>query len=167
MIIRQMTGDDWPAVCAIYEDGIATGDATFEIQAPTWHDWDANHVAVARLVACNEATILGWAALSKVSARAVYAGVAEVSIYVRTSDRNAGVGMQLLSRLVAESEKHGFWTLQAGIFPENEASVRLHQRCGFRTVGRRIRIGQMGGIWRDVLLMERRSPIVGVDAGIA
>ena len=156
-----MTGSDWPAVCAIYQQGIATGDATFAAQAPAWGDWDAGHLASCRLIALQGEDCTGWAALSPVSGRCVYGGVAEVSVYVAAAARGRGVGRLLLTELVRESERNGLWTLQAGIFPENLASVALHQSCGFRLVGRREKLGQMQGRWRDVLLLERRSAVVG------
>ena len=162
VLLRRMTAGDWPRVRAIYEEGIATGDATFQTEAPLWQAWDAGHLPHSRLVACQEAAVLGWAALSPVSARSVYSGVAEVSVYVAAQAPGRGLGRALLQRLVAESEEHGIWTLQAGIFPENQASVVLHERCGFRLVGRRERLGQMHGRWRDVLLLERRSLTVGM-----
>jgi L-amino acid N-acyltransferase YncA len=156
-----MTPDDWPVVRAIYEDGIATGHATFQTAAPSWDEWNADHLTKCRLVAEEDGAIVGWAALTKVSGRCVYAGVAEISVYVSSSSRGRGVGRRLLSELVAQSEQNGLWTLQAGIFPENTASVAIHERCGFRIVGRRERLGQMNGVWRDVLLLERRSNKVG------
>ena len=159
-----MAPGDWPAVRTIYEAGIATGNATFQAEAPTWDAWDAAHLTSCRLVARDgTGAVIGWAALSPVSARSVYAGVAEVSVYVAESARRHGVGRRLLEALVAASEKDGRWTLQAGIFPENQASVALNARCGFRMVGRRERLGCLRGVWRDVLLMERRSPVVGTD----
>jgi phosphinothricin acetyltransferase len=162
-MIRSLSPPDWPAVRAIYEEGIATGHATFQAEAPTWEQWDAGHLPVCRLVFVGAGAIAGWAALSQVSSRRVYAGVAEVSIYVAANQRGAGVGSQLLEALVAESERQGIWTLQAGVFPENIASVALHARCGFRVVGRREHLGQMNGRWRDVLLLERRSASVGLQ----
>lgn len=154
---------DWPQVREIYIEGIQTGNATFEQDAPSWERWTAGHLAECRWVARGEDRIpLGWAALSPVSSRCVYAGVAEVSVYVAAGCRGQGVGSALLSALIASSEQAGIWTLQAGIFPENAASIALHQKAGFRLVGRRERIGQMGGRWRDVLLLERRSQVVGV-----
>ncbi len=162
--IRPMTSQDWAAVRAIYEEGIATGNATFQAEAPGWNAWDAEHLKACRLVAAEGDAVLGWAALSAVSSRCVYGGVAEVSVYVSVSARGKGVGRQLLVELIAESERNGFWTLQAGIFPENTASVALHEHCGFRVVGRRERLGKMNGRWRDVLLLERRSTTVGIDA---
>ena len=157
-----MRPEDWPTVRAIYLEGIATGDATFEQTAPDWEEWDAGHIPGARIVARSDTgDALGWAALSVVSSRCVYAGVAEVSIYVAQRARGLGLGKKLMSRLIADSEAAGIWTLQAGIFPENVASIALHERAGFRIVGRRERLGQMNGLWRDVLVMERRSAIVG------
>ena len=153
---------DWPAVRAIYLEGIATGNATFETEPPLWERWDAAHSAVCRLVAENADAVLGFAALSPVSARRVYAGVAEVSVYVSAQARGAGVGGALLRELVRASEAAGFWTLQAGIFPENLASLSLHQRCGFRVLGVRQRVGCLSGRWRDVVLLERRSATAGV-----
>jgi len=156
MIIDAMTAEDWPSVSSIYAEGIASGNATFETVVPTWEKWDASHVPSPRLVARDESGILGWAALSRVSSRAVYSGVGEVSIYIAESARGKGVGTALMKRLIAESESAGFWTLQASVFPENEASVRLHERHGFRVVGRRERIAQQNGRWRDTVLLERR-----------
>jgi phosphinothricin acetyltransferase len=146
----------WPQVKEIYEMGIAGGNATFQTTAPTWEEWDRGHIKTCRLIAVKD-TILGWAALSPVSARAVYAGVAEVSIYIHPDAQGQGIGSLLLEKLIKESEQQHFWTLQAGIFPENTASIHLHEKHGFRLVGRRERIGQMNGIWRDTVLMERRS----------
>ena len=153
---------DWPAVKAVYEEGIATGNATFETQAPDWEEWDRRHLPAARLVAQVEDKVVGWAALSPVSSRCVYAGAVEVSVYVAELARGVGIGTGLMTMLIRESEGAGIWTLQAGIFPENEASVRLHLRMGFREVGYRERLGQLNGAWRDVLLFERRSRTVGV-----
>ncbi len=161
MIDTMRSEEDWDAVRAIYEEGIATKNATFETAAPAWEQWDAAHLKDCRFVARANGVVVGWAALSPVSSRCVYGGVAEVSVYVAESAQGQGVGKALLDALVAESERCGLWTLQAGIFPENAASVRLHERCGFRMVGRREKIGQMDGVWRDTLLLERRSKIVG------
>lgn len=160
--IEPMKPVDWDAVRAIYLEGIATGDATFEQSAPDWGQWDAGHLACCRLVARSHCAVVGWAALSPVSRRAVYRGVAEVSVYVAACARRQGVGIALLSNLVAASEQEGIWTLQAGIFPENIASVDLHKRAGFRVVGIRERLGAMDGRWRDVVLLERRSALVGI-----
>jgi len=159
--IRPLTVADWPAVKAIYEEGIATGDATFETAAPAWADWDRRHLAGHRLVAVIGGRVVGWAALSPVSARPAYAGVAEASVYVAGAAAGRGVGRALLERLVERAEAAGIWTVQAGVFPENAASLALHRRCGFRTVGVRERVGRLDGRWRDVVLLERRSPLVG------
>jgi phosphinothricin acetyltransferase len=160
--IRPMTAADWPEVSAIYEAGIATGDATFETAAPTYEAWDRSHLEDHRLVARSaDGDIVGWAALSPVSDRCVYGGVAENSIYIHHDARGRGVGRVLLDRLISSSEGAGIWTLQTGIFPENVASLALHQRCGFRIIGTRQRIGQLDGVWRDTLLLERRSTVVG------
>ena len=152
----------WEQVRRIYLEGIATGDATFETDAPAWEQWDAGHLTDGRLVACTEGSVSGWAALSPVSSRCVYAGVAEVSVYVSRSSRGQGVGSALLNALIQDSEAQGLWTLQASLFPENTASLALHLRHGFREIGRRERIGKMNGIWRDTILLERRSSIVGI-----
>jgi phosphinothricin acetyltransferase len=158
-----MTDSDWEAVRAIYLAGIATGQATFETEAPDWTIWNNSHLPAPRLVAISNDIPAGWAALGPVSKRSVYAGVAEVSVYVAEQMRGSGVGTLLLKALVKESEENGIWTLQAGIFPENAASISLHHSCGFREVGRRERIAKMKGLWRDTLLFERRSKLVGVD----
>jgi L-amino acid N-acyltransferase YncA len=160
--IEEMTAEDWPRVREIYLEGIATGQATFETEAPPWERWDAAHLPRPRLVARDGAEVAGWAALSPVSARAVYAGVAEVSVYVAASHRGRGIGRALLDRLVEESEAAGVWTLQASVFPENVASIALHAACGFRVVGVRRRIARHHGAWRDTVILERRSTVVGV-----
>jgi phosphinothricin acetyltransferase len=162
-MVEKMLTRHWEEVRAIYTEGLATGDATFETEAPAWERWDASHHTFCRLVALEGARVAGWAALSPVSRRKVYEGVAEVSVYVGSSFRGRGLGRALLSSLVAESEANGVWTLQASIFPENVASVELHRACGFREVGRRERIAQRDGRWRDTVLLERRSRTVGVD----
>lgn len=159
-VIDQMRDGDWEQVRAIYLEGIHTGDATFETEAPSWERWDESHLSFARLVLREDAAVLGWAALSPVSKREVYRGVAEVTVYVAEAARGRGIGRALLEALIAESERNGIWTLQASIFPENTASLELHRRCGFREVGRRERIAQLHGIWRDTLLFERRSVAV-------
>jgi L-amino acid N-acyltransferase YncA len=159
--IRGLESRDWPLVQAIYEEGIATGNATFETEAPEWTEWDSKHLQAARLVAEVEGKVAGWAALSPVSSRCVYSGVAELSIYVAAGMRGKGVGKALLAALILESEAKGYWTLQTGIFPENTASLALHQQAGFRILGTRERIGKMGDRWRDVVLMERRSAVAG------
>jgi L-amino acid N-acyltransferase YncA len=158
--IAPMQAEDWPMVRAIYEEGIATRNATFETQVPEWSAWDANHLPHCRFVAREEDQVIGWAALSSVSRRAVYAGVAEVSVYVAKTMRGHRVGNALLQTLIAAAEDAGIWTLQGSIFPENSASLALHQACGFRIVGRRERIGQLDGVWRDTILVERRSPTI-------
>lgn len=154
--IRELTKKDWPAVAAIYLDGIATGNATFETDIPTWGIWDSRHHKFCRFVATSEDVVTGWAALSPVSKRRAYAGVAEVSIYISENARGKGVGTSLLGHLINESRKHGIWTLQAVIFPENEASLRLHEKLGFRKVGYRERISIINNTWRNTLLMEKR-----------
>ena len=159
-----MTAADWPAVEAIYAAGIATGDATFESGTPSWADWDRGHLATARLVARRGREVVGWAALSPVSNRGVYRGVAELSVYVSPAQARQGIGRALLDALVSQSEAAGIWTLQTGVFPENSASLALHATCGFRVVGTRERIGAMRGRWRDVVLLERRSLVAGVAA---
>ena len=156
--VRELRRRDWPAVAAIFREGIETGNATFETRVPTWDEWNAAHLAAHRLVAYDGNDIVGWAALTSYSRRPAYAGVAEVSIYVAAAARGRRVGRTLLRALVAASEAAGIWTLQAGVFPENKASLKLHLGCGFRTVGLRERIGKLKGEWRDVVLLERRSP---------
>ena len=160
-----MRPEDWPVVRAIYEAGIATGHATFETKAPAWEAWDRDHLARPRLVARSGpgAPILGWAAVVPVSGRCVYGGVADLSVYVAAEARGRGVGRALLAALVRESEAAGLWTLQAGVFPENTASLSLHRSLGFRDVGVREKIGKMSGRWRDVVLLERRSRTVGAE----
>ena len=156
MIIDEMRASDWEQVRSIYLEGIRSGNSTFETDAPSWERWDEGHLASPRFVMRDEDAVVGWAALSPVSRRAVYRGVAEVTVYVTERARGKGIGRALLEALVAESEKQGIWTLQASIFPENTASIELHLRCGFREVGRRERIAMLKGIWRDTLLFERR-----------
>ncbi|HEX2376875.1 MAG TPA: GNAT family N-acetyltransferase [Gaiellales bacterium] len=159
--IDAMTAGDWPQVAEIYRQGLETGNASFETEVPAPEAWDAAHLPEPRLVARLDGAIAGWAALSAVSGRCVYGGVAEVSVYVAAGSAGRGVGRRLLSELVRLSEEAGIWTLQAGIFPENTASLTLHERCGFRVVGRRERLGCQNGVWRDVVLVERRSATVG------
>ena len=164
LTIGPMTDADADAVLAIYAAGIATGHATFQTEVPHWEDWDAAHLRTPRLVARNPSgEVLGWCALSPVSGRAVYAGVAEESVYVAEFARGHGVGRALLEAMCRASEEAGIWMLQTGIFPENTASIVLHGRCGFRVLGVRERIGRHNGLWRDVVFMERRSQRVGVD----
>jgi L-amino acid N-acyltransferase YncA len=160
--VRTLTPEDWPRVAEIYRQGIATGDATFETQVPTWAQWDAARRREARLVVEVGGRVVGFAAVSPVSSREVYAGVAEVMVYVDEAERGRGVGRRLLEALVTAAEDAGIWTLQAGIFPENGASISLHERLGFRVVGVRERLGRFhDGRWRDVVLMERRSTALG------
>ena len=167
MNILPLLPHHWKSVKEIYEEGIATGNATFESEAPTWDLWNTSHLPFARMIAADDKApgqeILGWAALSKVSDRCAYAGVAEVSVYVKSSARGKGVGSSLLAALIKESEANNIWTLTAGIFPENDSSVRLHEKSGFRILGIRERIGKMNGKWRNTLLLERRSQIAGID----
>jgi len=160
--VDNMQKEDWPAVALILREGIATGDARFEDFVPTWEEFDDAHLDSCRLVARSHDGVVGWIALGPTSKRAVYAGVAELSVYVKASARGQGIGRTLLEAGIEASEQAGIWMLQAGIFPENAASLALHQQCGFRTVGIRERVGQMNGCWRDVVLMERRSKVVGV-----
>lgn len=159
--IAAMQPADWPAVERIYLEGVADGNATFETESPGWEKWNAGHHTHSRLVARESGQTVAWAALSPVSSRRVYRGVAEVSIYVADSARGKGIGECLLSELIKSSEQNEIWTLQAGIFPENTASIALHKSCGFREVGFRERIGQRGGRWRNTVLLERRSSVVG------
>lgn len=161
--IRPFVESDFERVKAIYQEGIDTGQATFQTDAKDWHEWDASLLPHSRLVACSNGIVVGWAGLSAVSSRCVYAGVAELTIYIAAEVRGKGVGKQLLQALIAASEDAGIWTLKAGVFPENEASVQLHLKCGFKTLGRQERIGKLAGVWRDTLLLERRSNIVGMD----
>jgi L-amino acid N-acyltransferase YncA len=160
MIVRELRADDWPAVSGIYQDGIRSGDATFETETPSWEAWDAAHPEL-RLVAESDGSVVGWAAMSPYSSRCVYRGVGEVSIYVGEDARGGGVGHALLEELIVRSERAGYWTLTAGVFPENEASLRLHRACGFRELGVHERLGELGGVWRDVVWLERRSTTVG------
>ena len=160
--VLPMQDGDWETVRAIYLEGIATGQAAFETDAPNWETWDANHLRLCRLVARAESKVIGWAALSPVSRRPVYSGVAEVSVYVAATNRGHGVGGGLLRALVRESEQAGIWTLQASIFPENTPSITLHQACGFRKIGYQESKACLKGVWRDVVLMERRSKEVGL-----
>ena len=161
--IQMMTAGDWPDVARIYAEGLETGNATFQQVVPTWEEWNSGHLYSCRLIAVVENTIAGWAALSPVSSRPVYAGVAEVSVYIGKDFRSRKIGDCLMKRLIAESEKEGLWTLQSSIFRENEASIKLHEKYGFRTMGYREKVGKMNGIWRDTVIMERRSKVVGVD----
>jgi phosphinothricin acetyltransferase len=163
IFFRPMTDSDWKSVAGIYRQGIETGNATFEMLLPEWEHWNASHLKSCRIVAEMEGVIIGWAALSPVSARSVYAGIAEVSVYVLNEFKGRKIGFQLLERLISESESCGIWTLQASIFPENTASLCIHSLLGFREMGYRERIAKMKGVWRNTILMERRSRICGND----
>ncbi len=159
MIVRELEEDDWPVVAAIFEEGIATGLATFETAAPTWPEWDESHLpGTLRVVAEEGGEVIAFAALSPVSTREAYRGVAENTLYVSGRARGEGVGTRLLAELVRRADDAGIWTIQTSIFPENLASLAVHMRAGFRVVGRRERIGQLRGEWRDTLLLERRAP---------
>jgi len=162
-LILEMSVAHWPAVVQIYKQGIDTGFATFEKEIPSYQQWNRNHISSCRLVALRDDKVLGWAALSPVSGRCVYGGVAEVSVYVANTAQNLGIGKLLMEELITTSEKEGFWTLQSGIFPENTGSIKLHEKTGFRYLGKRERIGQLDGIWKDNILFERRSEIVGIN----
>ena len=157
MLVKELTQNDWPMVREIYLAGLNTGNASFETTAPEWEAWDNNHLKHSRLVAEAKGKIVGWGALSSVSGRCVYGGVAEVSVYIAQEARGKGIGEELLKALIESSESHQFWTLQSGIFQENEPSINLHEKCGFRMVGYRERIAQRNGVWHNVVLMERRS----------
>ena len=158
--MRDLRPDDWSEVARIYREGIETGNATFETEVPSWEDWDAAHLGEHRFVAETDGRVAGWAALLPVSSRGCYAGVAEVSTYVAEKSRSQGIGRELLAAVVESSERGGIWTLQTSVFPENEASLRLLRRFGFREVGFRKRIGRLHGIWRDTVLVERRSEVI-------
>lgn len=161
--IRPMHPSDGEAVLTIYQQGIDTGQATFQTEAPPWEDWNKSHVSELRFVAVEGESVAGWVALSPVSSRCVYAGIAEVSVYIAPSFRGKRVGYRLLEHLIRESEAKGYWTLQASIFPENTASIGLHKKLGFRVIGYRERVGKMKNLWRDTVLLERRSERVGID----
>lgn len=162
--IRDMSEVDWEQVRDIYIEGIISGNSTFETEAPSWDVWDVGHVKCCRLVVSCEGKVVGWAALSPISSRTVYTGVAEVSIYLSPNYCGQGIGGRLLEELIRNSEDNGFWALQSGVFPENLASIALHRKCGFREVGLRLKHGKMSnGTWRDVVLLERRSDVVGTE----
>jgi phosphinothricin acetyltransferase len=161
--IDNMAPQDWEMVRAIYQEGLETRNASFELEVPSWEEWDKKHHQECRLVYRDGKEILGWAALSPTSARWVYRGVAEVSIYIKQGQYRKGIGRKLLQALVECSEEKGIWTLQGGIFPENVASIRLHEECGFRLVGRREKVGKHFGTWRDTVILERRSKKAGID----
>jgi L-amino acid N-acyltransferase YncA len=159
MTIKPLTAGHYSTVKKIYEQGIATGQATFQTNAPDWDEWNQSHLAHSRFVAIENNEVIGWAALTPVSGRCVYAGVAEISVYIDERYRGRGIGKKLLQRLISESESHKIWTLQAGIFPENISSLKIHESLGFRKVGYREKIGQLKGMWRDTVLLEKRSPL--------
>lgn len=161
--IRQMAASDWPTVSEIYAQGIETGFATFETELPSYNTWNKNHIATCRFVAEKSEKVAAWAALSPVSGRCVYGGIGEVSVYVGKKYRGMGIGKLLMKHLILESEKQGLWTLQAGIFPENKGSIKLHEIVGFRKIGFREKVGKLHGEWKDNLLFERRSKKVGLD----
>lgn len=162
-LIKEMSEADWPAVAQIYKQGIDTGFATFEKEIPSHEQWNRNHISSCRLVALRDDKVVGWGALSPVSGRCVYGGVAEVSVYVAEKARGFGLGKLLMEELITVSEKEGFWTLQSGVFPENIDSIELHKKVGFRYLGKRERIGKLDGVWKDNLLFERRSKVVGIN----
>jgi phosphinothricin acetyltransferase len=162
MNIAPLLAKHWPAVKAIYEAGLATGNASFQTSAPSWEEWDAAHLKHCRLVSLDGNDITGWAALTPVSGRCVYAGVAEVSVYVAAGHRGKKIGENLLKALIGDSEEHDIWTLQAGIFPENFASIKIHLNAGFHQIGVREKIGKHNGVWRDTVLLEKRSKKVGI-----
>jgi L-amino acid N-acyltransferase YncA len=160
VVVRDLGPVDWPEVSRIYAEGITTGNATFETEVPSWEAWDAAHLAEHRLLAVEDGRAVGWVALAPVSERCCYGGVAEISAYVGAETRGRGVGKSLMTAVVVSSERAGIWTLQTGVFPENEPSLALLRRFGFRVVGVRERIGRLHGAWRDVVLLERRSEVV-------
>jgi len=161
--IRSMEKTDWNKVVEIYKQGMETGNATFQHEVPVWEDWDRGHLSYCRFVAKIGNEVVGWSALSPVSSRCVYSGVAEVSVYVSTNYRGQKVGSLLLRKLIDESEENNIWTLQAGIFPENTPSIKIHEQHGFRQIGHREKIGNMNGVWRDTLLFEKRSTKIGIS----
>jgi len=160
MEVRGLRSEDWPEVARIYREGIETGNATFETEVPSWEEWDAGHLRSCRFAAERDGQVVGWIALAPVSRRPCYEGVAEISVYVAESARGEGVGSELLAAVVESAERDGIWTLQTSVFPENEPSLALLRRFGFRTVGTRERIGRLHGVWRDTVLVERRSEVV-------
>jgi L-amino acid N-acyltransferase YncA len=162
MNIEKLSEKHWPEVKAIYESGVATGNANFSHTIPDWDAWDKTHVKNCRLVTTENGVVLGWAALTVISDHCVFAGVAEISVYIAEASRGKGVGKKLLSELVKLSEQNNFWTLESRIFIENLASIKIHEENGFRIIGSRERIGQLNGVWRDTLLLERRSVKVGI-----
>ena len=160
---RHLVSEDWKRASEIYAEGIATGNATFEQIIPTWEEWDKSHLKTCRIIAELAGELAGWACLSPVSDRCVYGGVAEASVYIKKVHRGKGVGTELLNKLIEESEQEGFWTLQAGVFSENTASLKLIEKLGFRQIGYREKVGKMNGVWRNTILLERRSKKTGID----
>ena len=156
--IEALRAEHWPGVARVYEEGIATRNATFETEVPAWEAWDASHLTEHRFVALRDTDVVGWAAVSPVSGRCCYQGVVENSVYVAESSRGQGIGRALLERLLESADRAGFWTVQASVFADNAASIEFHKRCGFRVVGTRVRIAQLDGVWRDTVLLERRRP---------
>jgi phosphinothricin acetyltransferase len=163
IIYKNIDSSHYPMIADIYLQGISTGNATFQTSASTWEEWDKSHLMHSRIAAFDGAILLAWAALTPVSSRCVYGGVAEVSVYVSAAARGKGIGQNLLQQLVESSETNEIWMLQSGIFPENLGSINIHEKCDFRIVGFRERIGKMGNVWRNNLLLERRSRVVGID----
>ncbi|MBB5334690.1 GNAT family N-acetyltransferase [Chryseobacterium koreense] len=163
MKIQLITEDNFSDVVEIYKQGLATNIATFQNDLPQWEDWDKGHLSFCRISIYEDNKMLGWTALTPVSSRCVYAGVAEVSVYVSQEERGKGIGKILLAELIKQSEANGIWTLQSGIFSENISSIKLHEKCGFRMVGYREKIGKKDGIWKDNVLMEHRSKNIGID----
>lgn len=162
ILFRPMTANDWESVAEIYKQGIETGNATFQQNIPAWNEWDNGYLKICRIIAEKNNKVIGWAALTPISGRCVYAGVAEVSVYVSNNHKGQKIGTKLLDKLISLSEKEGFWTLQASVFPENKSSLKIHENLGFRHVGFREKIGKMNEIWRDTILLERRSKTIGV-----
>lgn len=160
MFLNKMLPEHWTDVSKIYKDGIETGMATFEKEVPGWEQWDTHHLKICRIIATINKKIVGWAALSPVSSRCVYGGVGELSVYVANGFHGNQIGQKLLRRLILESEENGLWTIQSGVFPENIASIKLHEKVGFRKIGYREKIGKMNGIWKDNILLERRSKLI-------
>jgi phosphinothricin acetyltransferase len=163
IILRPMTPMDWESVAEIYRQGIETGNATFQTEVPSWDNWNSGHLKLCRIIAVCQDEIVGWAALLPVSGRSVYAGVAEVSVYVSTHHTGRKIGTNLLEKLISESEKAGFWTLQSSVFAENKASIKIHENLGFRHIGYREKIAKLNGLWRDTILLERRSKVTGIS----
>jgi len=163
IVIDKMIPSDWDRVREIFIEGIQTGNATFRTEAPTWDDWEKDHLRPCRLVAKHDGEVLGWVALSPISSMIAFSGVAEVSIYIASRAAGMGIGSKLLKQVIDTSEQYKIWTIQSMIFPENTASINLHRKFGFEEVGTRRQIGKLNGVWRDVVLLERRSTVIGVE----